>query len=43
LAELRVPPIAVSATQRTIVHLMAISIGAKRILEVGAVGDYSPS
>ena len=36
-------PIAVSAAQGKIVHLMALSIGAKRIREVGAVGDYSAS
>ncbi len=35
------PPIAVSATQGKQLYLMALAIGAKRILEVGALGGYS--
>lgn len=35
------PPIAVSAAQGKMLHLMALSIGAKRILEVGTLGGYS--
>lgn len=35
------PHIAVSAAQGKMLHLMAKSIGAKRILEVGTLGGYS--
>lgn len=35
------PAIAVSAAQGKMLHLMARSIGAKRILEVGTLGGYS--
>lgn len=35
------PAIAVSPAQGKQLHLMALSIGAKRILEVGALGGYS--
>jgi predicted O-methyltransferase YrrM len=35
------PPIAVSAAQGKMLHLMALSIGAKRVLEVGTLGGYS--
>lgn len=35
------PAIAVSAMQGKMLHLMAQSIGAKRILEVGTLGGYS--
>ncbi len=35
------PAIAVSAAQGKLLHLMALSIGAKRILEVGTLGGYS--
>lgn len=35
------PAIAVSAAQGKMLHLMALSIGAKRILEVGTLGGYS--
>lgn len=35
------PPIAVSATQGKQLYLTALSIGAKRILEVGTLGGYS--
>lgn len=35
------PPIAVSAAQGKMLHLMALSIGAGRILEVGTLGGYS--
>lgn len=34
-------PIAVSAAQGKMLHLMALSLGAKRILEVGTLGGYS--
>ncbi|RYY98193.1 MAG: O-methyltransferase [Alphaproteobacteria bacterium] len=34
-------PIAVSAAQGKMLHLMALSIGARRILEVGTLGGYS--
>jgi predicted O-methyltransferase YrrM len=35
------PPIAVSATQGKQLYLTALSIGAKRVLEVGTLGGYS--
>jgi predicted O-methyltransferase YrrM len=35
------PHIAVSAAQGKMLHLMAKSIGAKRILEIGTLGGYS--
>lgn len=35
------PAIAVSALQGKMLHLMALSIGAKRVLEVGTLGGYS--
>lgn len=35
------PAIAVSAAQGKMLHLMALSIGAKRILEIGTLGGYS--
>lgn len=35
------PAIAVSAAQGKLLHLLARSIGAKRILEVGTLGGYS--
>ncbi len=35
------PPIAVSAAQGKLLHLLARSIGARRILEVGTLGGYS--
>ncbi len=35
------PPIAVSATQGKQLYLTALSIGAKRILEIGTLGGYS--
>jgi predicted O-methyltransferase YrrM len=35
------PHIAVSAAQGKMLHLMARSIGAKRILEIGTLGGYS--
>lgn len=35
------PAIAVSAAQGKMLHLMALSIGARRILEVGTLGGYS--
>lgn len=35
------PPIAVSAAQGKQLHLTALAIGAKRILEVGTLGGYS--
>ena len=35
------PAIAVSAAQGKMLRLMALSIGAKRILEVGTLGGYS--
>lgn len=34
-------PIAVSAAQGKMLHLMALSVGARRILEVGTLGGYS--
>lgn len=39
--EAGLPHIAVSAAQGKMLHLMARSIGAKRILEVGTLGGYS--
>jgi predicted O-methyltransferase YrrM len=35
------PPIDVSAPQGKLLHLLAASIGAKRILEIGTLGGYS--
>lgn len=35
------PAIAVSALQGKLLHLLALSIGARRILEVGTLGGYS--
>lgn len=35
------PPIAVSAVQGKLLHVLARAIGAKRILEVGTLGGYS--
>lgn len=35
------PAIAVSAAQGKMLHLLALSIGAKRVLEVGTLGGYS--
>ncbi|MFT3725005.1 MAG: TfoX/Sxy family protein [Hyphomonadaceae bacterium] len=35
------PAIAVSAAQGKLLHVMALSVGAKRILEVGTLGGYS--
>lgn len=35
------PAIAVSAAHGKLLHLLALSIGAKRILEVGTLGGYS--
>jgi predicted O-methyltransferase YrrM len=35
------PPISVTATQGKLLHLLARSIGAKRILEIGTLGGYS--
>lgn len=40
-AKAGLPPIAVSAAQGKQLYLAALSIGAKRILEVGALGGYS--
>jgi predicted O-methyltransferase YrrM len=35
------PAIAVSAAQGKLLHLLALSLGAKRILEIGTLGGYS--
>jgi predicted O-methyltransferase YrrM len=35
------PPIAVSAVQGKLLHVLARSIGARRVLEVGTLGGYS--
>lgn len=35
------PAIAVSAAQGKLLHLLAMSIGAKRLLEIGTLGGYS--
>lgn len=35
------PAIAVSAAQGKMLHLLALSIGARRVLEVGTLGGYS--
>lgn len=35
------PAIAVSAAQGKLLHLLALSIGAHRILEIGTLGGYS--
>ncbi len=40
-AEAGLPAFAVSAVQGKMLHLIALSIGAKRILEVGTLGGYS--
>lgn len=39
--EAGLPAIAISAAQGKMLHLMALSIGAKRILEIGTLGGYS--
>ncbi|GAA1235203.1 O-methyltransferase [Kitasatospora nipponensis] len=35
------PEIAVTATQGKLLHLLALTVGARRILEVGSLGGYS--
>lgn len=40
-AQAGLPPIAVSAPQGKLLHLLARVIGARRILEVGTLGGYS--
>lgn len=40
-AENGLPPIAVSASQGKFLKLVALAIGAKRVLEVGTLGGYS--
>ncbi|MFE0462466.1 O-methyltransferase [Kitasatospora sp. NPDC058965] len=40
-AKAGLPAIAVSPTQGKLLHLLAASIGARRILEVGSLGGYS--
>ncbi|MGW2251165.1 O-methyltransferase [Kitasatospora sp. NPDC001660] len=35
------PPIAVAPNQGKLLHLLALSIGARRVLEVGTLGGYS--
>lgn len=35
------PEIAVSANQGKLLHVLALSVGAKRILEIGTLGGYS--
>ncbi|MGE0829690.1 MAG: O-methyltransferase [Hyphomonadaceae bacterium] len=40
-AEAGLPPIAVSRAQGKFLHLMARMIGARRILEIGALGGFS--
>lgn len=35
------PPIAVSAPQGKFLHLLAVAIGARRVLELGTLGGYS--
>jgi len=40
-AEAGLPPIAVSPTQGKLLHLLALSLQARRILEIGTLGGYS--
>jgi predicted O-methyltransferase YrrM len=40
-AQAGLPPIAVSAVQGKLLHLLARAIGARRILEIGTLGGYS--
>ncbi|KAI6111244.1 O-methyltransferase-domain-containing protein [Pisolithus sp. B1] len=40
-AEYRLPDISVAASQGKFLKLMALAIGAKRVLEVGTLGGYS--
>src|SRR5688572_20368042 len=40
-ADAGLPPIQVSAAQGRLLTILALSIGAKRILEVGTLGGYS--
>ncbi|MCX4744651.1 O-methyltransferase [Kitasatospora sp. NBC_01287] len=40
-AKAGLPQIAVSPTQGKLLHLLALTVGAKRILEVGSLGGYS--
>lgn len=35
------PPIQVSASQGKLLHILALTVGARRILEVGTLGGYS--
>ncbi len=35
------PPISVSAPQGKLLHILALAVGARRILEVGTLGGYS--
>jgi predicted O-methyltransferase YrrM len=39
--EAKLPPIAVSAVQGKLLHLLARAMGARRILEIGTLGGYS--
>jgi predicted O-methyltransferase YrrM len=41
MAREHIPGINVSATEGKLLHILALSIGAKRILEVGTLGGYS--
>jgi predicted O-methyltransferase YrrM len=40
-AEAGLPPIAVSANQGKLLHLLALVSGARRVLEIGTLGGYS--
>jgi predicted O-methyltransferase YrrM len=41
IEEARLPPISVSAPQGKLLHILALAVGARRVLEVGTLGGYS--
>jgi predicted O-methyltransferase YrrM len=41
IQEARLPPISVSAPLGKLLHILALAVGARRVLEVGTLGGYS--
>jgi len=41
IEEARLPPISVSAPLGKLLHILALAVGARRVLEVGTLGGYS--
>jgi caffeoyl-CoA O-methyltransferase len=41
IEESGIPQISVSANQGSLLHILALSVGAKKILEIGTLGGYS--